>query len=142
MLKRIGLHLVQAVKTEAHSPAVLSSQARARGFADSANSIPIHARAAPPSPEVRLLRAVGRAREAVAVAKEGDSDDYERDNSVILSRHAIKLYDERVAALESAGNADARKEFDALVGGEVALLKEELFASRKQRVWLIHSGWF
>lgn len=142
MLKRVTLYVARVVTTKARSSSVIPSQGCTRGFADSASSIHIHARAAPPASEVRLLQAVERAREAVAVAKEDDSDDAERDNSVAVSRHAIKLYDERVAALESAGNADARKEFDAQVGGKVALLKEELFASRKQRVWMMHSGWF
>lgn len=142
MLKRATHYVARAVRTEALSSSLIPSHGYARHLTGSVSSSYFRAKAALPSPEVRLLQAVERAREAVAVAKEEGSDDKERDNSVILSRHAIKLYDERAAALDSAGNPDARKEFDARVGGEVALLKEELFASRKQRVWIMHSGWF
>lgn len=142
MLKRGGLHIYRAFAKQAGAPSVLSLQGHTRHLAESATSIGIQANAVPASAEARLLRAVSRAREAISVAKDDDSDDPERDKSVTLSRHAIKLYEERLSVLESADNVDARKEFDTKVGGEVALLKEELFASRKPRVWMVHSGWF
>lgn len=133
---RIGWASLSQVQTQ---PA-FSSQTRR--FAKTAASIGFQPLPKSRTPDTSILRAVSKARRAVAVAATADSDDSERDNSVNLSRHAIRLYTTRISLLESTGEVKTREACEASVGEEVTLLKEELFASRKQRVWMVHSGWF
>lgn len=89
-----------------------------------------------------ISRMVADAREAVVVAAEELSDQEERDQSVALSRRAFEQYDEQLEVLKKAGKSTEREEFEKSVGKEVAVLKEELYASRKPRAYMAVTGWF
>jgi hypothetical protein len=97
---------------------------------------------APKSAQAGIVRAVSEARRAVVVAKEDQSDDMERDQSTALARRAIVLYDAQLAKLDAGTDPELRDKFAAEVGPDVAALKDELFQSRKPRLWLAVSGWF
>lgn len=84
---------------------------------------------------------VADAREAVAVAASDESDDEDRDQSVALSRRAFEQYATQFAALKSEDEAKGQA-FEKSVGADVEKLKEELYASRKQRTWIAVTGWF
>jgi hypothetical protein len=123
-------------------PAARGNVSRSVRTTKCATSISLAPPVEPKYNESKLLLFISEARRAVAVAKEDGADDFERDASVKLARRAIGQYTERVSALECGGDVQAREAFQEKIGGDVALLKDELFNSRKQRVWMAVSGWF
>jgi hypothetical protein len=91
-------------------------------------------------PRVQLAATVRSAREAVKHAASEDSDDLDRDQSVRISRHAFAEYEKLVAAAP-AGSVE-RAEFEASFKPDIDALKEELYMSRKPRIWMAVYGWF
>lgn len=91
-----------------------------------------------------IVSAVSEARSAVSVASSEDSDDVERNQSVALARNAIRRFDAKRASLSAKGESGGAEleRFEAEVGEDVKKLKNELFLSRKPRVWMAYRDWF
>lgn len=86
-----------------------------------------------------IRKAVQEARRAVEEAAKEGSDDADRDFSVESSTRALRLYD---SLLRLTPNEDDRAQLQDSIGRDVDALKQELFMSRKQRVWMAVDGWF
>jgi hypothetical protein len=91
-------------------------------------------------PRVQLAATVRSAREAVKHAAGEDSDDLDRDQSVQISRHAFAEYEKLVAA--TPADSVERAEIEAVLKADIDALKEELYMSRKPRIWMAVHGWF
>lgn len=79
----------------------------------------------------RASESVRVAREAAKVAGADESDEEEREQAVALARVAIRDFENLE---EGKGKTELQE--------QVKLLKEEVFASRRQRVWMGWHGWF
>jgi hypothetical protein len=90
--------------------------------------------------EAELSESMTLASQAVRVASVVDSDDVERNQAVELSRRAFLEYDKLLQRTKE--NTAEQTRLEAKFGSDIAGLKQELYDSRKQRVWMAVHGWF
>lgn len=88
----------------------------------------------------KLEASIERARDAVGLSAVHNSGDMERNESVKLSRYAIEQYDRLRSKLEDG--SDEKAAFADRFDEPIQELKNELYASRKQRVWMYQHEWF
>jgi hypothetical protein len=81
-----------------------------------------------------------KAQEAVRHASGDDSDEEERNQSVVVSRHVFKEYDKLLAG--SPENSTDRAEVEAEFKEVIDTLKNDLYMSGRQRIWIAVHGWF
>lgn len=87
----------------------------------------------------RVKALIKEARQAVEVASKNNSNDDERNFSVEHSKYALQMYD---SLLRSIKDASERENVQETIGKDVAALKNELFLSRKPRIWMAIDNWF
>jgi hypothetical protein len=90
--------------------------------------------------EAELSESMTFASEAVKVASAANSDDLERNHALELSRRAFFEYDKLLR--RSKENIAERTRLEEKFGSGIAVLKRDLYDSRKQRVWMAVHGWF